>query len=399
MMIKKNIIFSQISSMIYNILSVLIFNFIIQIIIYPYFNKIYGSDIFGNIVYNLGIVNLISTAIGFGLNNSRLINRNKYDTNNLDYILILFIFSSILIFVSVFILKINSMVEIFLFPLLIIFQTLRFYGDVDFRLTLNYKLYFFYYIFLSFGYLAALVIVKFTKNWILSLLIGEMFSIVFLLIKGTVLKIDNISNNFGILFKSSSMLIISYLFYYTLLTGDRIILYYFSGNSYNIALYYAASILGKTIVLFISPLNNVVISYCSRYNVEITKKKFIYISIISTILSAIIFIIFYIINPIFIKILYPNLYIDSLKLNFIVTLSSIVLFLGTFLSIFILIKFEEKYQLIITIIHFISFFILGIYFLHINDIIGMSLGILISNIIRFFVIFIIGLINIDGCKE
>lgn len=395
---RKNIIIPQISSMIYNMSSVFAYNFILQIIIYPYFNRVYGSEIFGNIIYNIGIVGIISTSLGYGLNNSRLIIRNKYTTNNLDYIIIFMIFYLILATISIFIAKTNSILDIFLFIVLILFQTLRFYGDVDFRLTLNYKFYFFYYMFLSVGYLIGFILFKITKNWILTLFIGEISSIIFLLIKGSVLKIDSISYNFFNILKSSSVIIISYIFHYTLLSGDRIMLYYFSGNSYNVSLYYAVSILGKTMALFIFPLNNVIMSYCSKYNLKITKTKFLYIIIISIFISLLIFIVLYFINPLFINIFYTNLYNDSLHLNFIVTLSNVILLLGTFLMIFILMECGEKYQLIITIIHFISFFSFGIYFLIINDIIGMSIGILISNIIRIVAIVFIGLIKIGNIK-
>lgn len=45
----------------------------------------------------------------------------------------------------------------------------RYYGDVEYRLTLNYQRYFIYYFLIGVGYLAGFVVYRITNQWIMDL--------------------------------------------------------------------------------------------------------------------------------------------------------------------------------------------------------------------------------------
>ena len=49
----------------------------------------------------------------------------------------------------------------------------RYYGDVEYRLNLNYRRYFIYYFLIGIGYLAGFGIYRLTGQWVWIYLIGE----------------------------------------------------------------------------------------------------------------------------------------------------------------------------------------------------------------------------------
>lgn len=64
----------------------------------------------------------------------------------------------------------------------------RYYGDVEYRLNLNYKKYFYYYCVLTGGYIAGFGLYFLTKNWFLVFLAGEAAALVYLAATGTVFR-------------------------------------------------------------------------------------------------------------------------------------------------------------------------------------------------------------------
>ena len=82
---------------IYNIIATILSTGILQIVIYPYLATKFSSDIYGQLLTIMGIANILTVAIGGGLNNAHLIQLNFYEKNEAagDFNSLLFISTAI----------------------------------------------------------------------------------------------------------------------------------------------------------------------------------------------------------------------------------------------------------------------------------------------------------------
>ena len=67
-------------------------NGVLQLLIYPLFNRILGSDTLGNLLYIMGLVAILCPSVGQALNTSRLVARREYEVTNGDYNCLLLLF-------------------------------------------------------------------------------------------------------------------------------------------------------------------------------------------------------------------------------------------------------------------------------------------------------------------
>ena len=246
----------------------LLMNGILQLMIYPLLNRFMGSSQLGGLLYIMGLASIICPSVGQALNTSRLVVRRNYQVSNGDYCVLLLLLGGAGILLSVFAARksiegIGSGV----FTVLLLFLTIfRYYGDVEYRLNLNYKKYFYFYAILSGGYLLGFVLYLLTGCWFLVFVTGELLAIGYLFVTGTVLRdFFKISSCFGTAFRKGWILVLSYLITNLTLNIDRLVLKHFISHL-AVTQYYVTSLIGKTMVLLVAPVNTIVISY-------LTKKK------------------------------------------------------------------------------------------------------------------------------
>ena len=131
-------------------------NAVLQIVVTPLLNRLMGAEQLGNLLYITGLVAIICPSVGQALNTSRLVVRRDCEVTNGDYDWLLLIFGAIGSFVAL-VMSRNSItnmamaVGVFIMFMLTVF---RYYGDVEYRLNLNYRRYFIYYLLIGIGYLA-----------------------------------------------------------------------------------------------------------------------------------------------------------------------------------------------------------------------------------------------------
>lgn len=65
-------------------------NMVSQFVLYPTWANLLGREEYGNILFLLSIINIVSVSVGISLNNARLVNSIKEDTVNGEYNIILF---------------------------------------------------------------------------------------------------------------------------------------------------------------------------------------------------------------------------------------------------------------------------------------------------------------------
>ena len=179
---------------VYTIGAGLLMNGVLQIIVYPLLNRHMGSEPLGNLLFIMGLTAIITPSIGQALNTSRLVVRRTEPVSNGDYNTMLLVYGSIGAVIALLIAGamgqgtlggIFGAAATFALILLMVF---RYYGDVEFRLNLNYRNYFIYYAILTAGYLIGFGLYFITGIWYLIFVTGEAMAICYLVLRGTIFK-------------------------------------------------------------------------------------------------------------------------------------------------------------------------------------------------------------------
>ena len=377
----------------WTMLALLLLNVVLQFLAYPFINIVLGTEEYGNTLVLISIVNIIAVSIGISVNNRRMVASVFDRTSNAEYNIFLGIISIILLPVVIFITYIMnidmSLGEIFLFWLLVCCTTWRYYADVEFRLNLNYKGYFKYYLFISIGYLCGMLIFKITWIWILMLLLGEIAGLIYIVIKGSIFKLERLDfNSLKEFLRAVSYLICAQIIIQIVFNSDRFILKIFSGGV-AVTIYYIASLMGKTIALLTTPINSVIIGYLAKSKKEMTLKRWSGIAALCISIGFSVFFICIIASHIVIRVLYPNEFLEASPFFVAANLAQIIYFITGILTTILLRYVKEKYQLYITIVYVIVFLITVIPSTWRFGIWGFTYAILLVNLFRFLYVFIL----------
>ncbi|MBQ0060076.1 MAG: hypothetical protein KBS83_09040, partial [Lachnospiraceae bacterium] len=197
----------------YTIAAALILNGVLQILIYPRLNADMGSEVIGGVLYITGLVSILGPSIGQALNTGRLVVRRDYDVSNGDYNRIILLFSAIGIAIALLISRksLDGPMVYAATAVLLLITIFRYYGDTEYRLSLNYKGYLIYYVLISVGYIVGYVVFRLGGSWFWIFLIGEIAGIVYLAAKGSIFhNFWKTSPNHNIVLQKGALLVMSY---------------------------------------------------------------------------------------------------------------------------------------------------------------------------------------------
>ncbi len=384
-----------VSNTAYTIGGALLMNGVLQILVYPLLNRIMGSDQLGELLYLMGLVAILCPSVGQALNTSRLVVRRDYDVSNGDYNILLLLFGGVGTVVALVVAK-SSMTTplVILWTIILLMTTIfRYYGDVEYRLNLNYQKYFIYYTVLTVGYVAGFGFYLLTKNWFLVFITGEAAAIIYLAATGTVFRgFFDRSKWFNKAFQRGGFLVFSYLITNLTLNIDRLVLENLIGHL-AVTQYYVTSLIGKTLVLLVAPINTIIISYLTRKQERMNRKQFMMFTGIGIGVSLVFFICAQIGTPIFVKLFYGDLYDSVKQMITVVNLSQILGVLSAYLFIVVLTFTEEKWQLLLQIFHLVVIVALVLLFTGSGGIMGFAEAVLIANAIRVAAVILLGLIK------
>ena len=382
-----------VSNTAYTIGGALLMNGVLQILVYPLLNRFMGSDQLGELLYLMGLVAILCPSVGQALNTSRLVVRRDYEVVNGDYNILLLFFGGIGTAVSLFVAK-DSMtsVPVVLWTVVLLMTTIfRYYGDVEYRLNLNYRRYFCYYAVLTAGYVAGFGVYLVTKNWFLVFVTGEAASLVYLAVTGTVFHgFFRRSPWFGKALERGGFLVFSYLITNLTLNIDRLALEHMIGHL-AVTQYYVTSLIGKTLVLLVAPVNTIIISYLTRKQERMSRKQFLVFTGIGLGVSFVFFLGSQIGTPLFVWLFYGDLYESVKGMITVVNISQILGVLSAYLFIVVLTFTEEKWQLILQIVHLALIVCLVLIFTEQSGIMGFSIAVLIANAVRVAAVILLGL--------
>lgn len=372
-----------------------------QLLVNPLLTEWMGEDAFGDLTSINAVVAIMGTTFGVAANYSRMVMaREKRDANG-DYNIFLTVIALLCIPVAagtLIMYKSFSPLGFFLLTILMIATVLRYYGDVNYRMDLNYKIGFFvYYVAITVGYCIGLLLYKITGQWMLTFLLGEVFAVIFVTFYGKIFKGKNLlkpSPNFKPTMKSVGILSGTNLLSAVAQQADKILLRLIVGSE-SVTTFYYATLFGKAVSMLTTPLNGVLIGYLTKYEGKFTKKMFAaFVGVLLGIGFAAMFACL-IGSLIFIKLMYSKSIYDATKpYFFLANAGQIFYFLSNCLMTVILRIASEKHQMFINIIYIILYAALVIPLTFTYGLWGMTIALLITNAAKFLIVTLVGFAKI-----
>lgn len=389
---KENNIYAKVKMFckdsIWSIAALVLMNIVSQFVVYPIWAQRYGSEVYGNIVYAMSLINIFAVSVGVSTNYARMSESSTRKTVNGDYNRLLCaagIISGIFCFLMLYYGNMQmSKSDAILAGILCLLTLWRYYADVEYRMKLNYKGYFLYYLIISSGYLLGILLFLATDRWPLALMPGEFFGLFLVWKRGSIWKGKpflpgkNVRENT----KTAVLLILTNLISNIIFNGDRILLQNLLGGV-AVTVYYLASLMGKTMSLITTPLNSVIIGYISKYQGKFTKKMISWLFAGSVILILAGTIVGVVASYILIAVLYPKNYEMVRDYFFVGNLTQVFYFVTNIITTILLRIAKADCQLKINICYAVFFIFLCIPGAILNGIDGFCYSLLMVNMVRY----------------
>ena len=124
----------------YSMMGLIVMNGVIQLVLYPFFNRQLGADQFGVVLTLISLVAIMGSTFGTAANYSRMVTSMKEHDSNGDYNIFLCMIAVLSVLVSaagLLWLKQFSVIVWIGYLALMIFTVLRYYSDVFFILSFD----------------------------------------------------------------------------------------------------------------------------------------------------------------------------------------------------------------------------------------------------------------------
>lgn len=387
---------AQLGDSVLSILGLVLMNAVAQVLLFPQIRRVLGEVGYGNVQYLMGYVNIITVTVGCAANLARMTApEEERVSDNGSYNLFLLAVSLLGAPICFLIcrfggVKVDTPTAISYY-LLFVAMAFRYYADVIFKITLNYRRYFLYYFAIAAGYGVGAVLFHYTKIWPLTLLPGEALGVLFAFLCNRDFRERALrpSPAFARVLRGILVLTVSEGISNLIFNADRLILKLLVDAS-AVTVYYLATLVGKTASLVVTPLNGVLIGYLARYEGKLTRKMMRYITL-GCFAAFLLFtgvcaggglIVLYILYRADLAAVRPFLLIGSLGQ---------VLFFVTSTVTVVLIRFAKKsYQVIINAVFGVLFFGLGIPATLFYGLWGFAVAMVIASLARFAVAVLLG---------
>ena len=395
----RKLLFSASKDFFFSVLALVIYNGVLQLLIYPGLESRVGADAFGTVLYLISAVSIMGAGFGTAASYSRMVARKDRTESNGDYNLFLLMVAGISAVVSLVALKVLGSFKLSLYIqvlILMIVTVYRYYADVEWRMTIRFKDYFLFFVMVSLGYVVGLLLYPISKSWVLTILTGEAFGIIYTFFRGSIFRspYTQLSDSFKENMRSFWYISASNLVAALILHSDRILLRLVVGGR-EVTVFYAASLVGKIVAMLTTPLNGVIISYFTNYKIELNKKKFCLLSLSLLFLTVAGAFMCTGISYLFVRIMYPDIFEEAVKYFFVANLGQILYFISGSLMVMIMSFSKEKMQLVINLLYGISFVIIVIPMTIVSGITGMAVGLAVVSFLRFLFTAITGIWKLE----
>ncbi|MBQ3150812.1 MAG: oligosaccharide flippase family protein [Clostridia bacterium] len=383
-----------IESVVLSIAALGIYNCVLQFIIYPYLNRTVGEEAFGDVLALLSVLSVGSMSIGVGANYSRLANKPRFESSNGDYNAFLCIGSAVAAVagvVSLMFFDSISTLSYILFPVLSIVMIFRYYSEADFRLSVNYRKNFIFYMIITTGMLVGLFLFRLTKSFETAMLMGEIPALIYVFFSGTVLKKPFFKKSpmHKNVIRSCAQLTGSQFFSNLTLNCDRILISALSTGT-DVTVYYTASLLGKAMALLTGPVSGVLLGFLAKAE-KFGRKQFLLCSVVTLVAGAAAFCVFIPLAPFIIGILYPDTAQQAGRYFLLANGGQIIYFVSNLLLVIVLRFAKEKLQLYINVVYFVLFIIASLLSLIFGDLFVFCAATFALNTVRLIAILLLGI--------
>ena len=244
-----------------NIIASGILNFVLQLVIYPFFAGHNSTGEYGTIVTIMGIANILIATLGNSLNNTRLIQNRKYTegnhTGDFNLLAVTSAFASLLITYCInfiFALDLRTSLALILYTF---FGVLRAYYIVVYRLVLDFKRLLYCNLVICGGYFVGLLLAYHAKCWPIAFAFGEITGCIYLFLTTSIIK-ENYKRTplLKATISKYFILIGTTLIGNLILYMDRLIIYPVLGAD-SVAIYTTASVFGKSFGVVMIPIAGV----------------------------------------------------------------------------------------------------------------------------------------------
>lgn len=371
----------------WSIAGLMLMNVVAQFAIYPVWNRVLGSEGYGNILYLLSLMNIVAISVGSSCNYGRMAASAHGQTDNTSYMLLLCIVSVLVIPFAVLASALSGMetspAETALYALLAVATMWRFYGDVEYRLHLNYKGCFCYYLIIAIGYGIGIGLFLLTGLWPLALLPGELLGLVQVWRKGSVFRWDGRPNGVRLwpVWHAVLLLIGGDILSQIVFNGDRLLLKTLIGGT-AVTCFYLATLLGKTISLVTTPLNSVIIGYLARYQGKLTAKLMGRIAAIAAAIAAVGTAGCVLGSYILLPVLYPQDFAMAKPYLVLGNLAQVLFFTCNMLNVVLLRFVGPKSNVVSNVSYAVGFCAFAIPLTMWQGVTGFSVGLLLSSLLR-----------------
>lgn len=389
-----------ISDLVYTVGASVLMNGVLQLLIYPFINYKMGEDYLGNVVFYMSIVYIIGQSMGMSFCSNRLVLRNQFRTSNGDFNFLLGIMApaGAVFGAVIFAAYADGIGEILAFGMIVLFTVLRYYANVEYRLKLNYKKYFLYFVILTAGYGLGAVIYAFTGQWFWIFLTGEVIATFYMLVKGTIFKREPRTEHTGMVIRHVLFLFLSYLVYEGITNADRMILKNLL-DARAVALFYVVSMIGKTLQLFVGPINNIALSYMSADKKKLTREDFLKTTILYTAVGAVFYLFCLVGTPLYVRLFYPNFYGELKGLNLVVNAGQVINFAASLILPSILASLGSKYHMMLQVLYAVIYLPLAIFFTVRGGIWGFAFATLLANSLRLIELVVFGMYKLPKAAQ
>ncbi len=372
----------------------------IQFAVNPYLQSKMGSENFGVMLSFISVLSVIAISFGTSLNYSRMIASTKVHDCNSDYLRMLLLAAAVCVPACTAAQFFIDRKALYLLPgyiLLTVITMFRYYGDVHFRLNINFKGFFVFYALMAAGYLAGIATYPLFHSWLLVYALAEIAAVIFVTLNGRIFCCNPLHKtpHFSEHLKSSGALFLSNLLTSVLANLDRpLLLAMMDSNA--VTVFYTASLVGKIAALLTAPLNGVFISYLAKYNGRLSKKAFWAICVASLGLIVAFSAAGIIVSYPFIHLMYPNVYPQAKSLIPLAIAGQIVYFVSGTLMVVLLRFTKEKWQYIINGLFFAVYLVLCIAGARRNGLMGFTVGILLANVLRMVLVCLLAVFQLEN---
>lgn len=365
-----------------------------QLVVLPQLSRNLTSADYGVMLTATGFMNILINSFGNSLCNSRLRQQGKYEGKNIvgDYQLMLFAASMVsiagILGFNIF-LKVDTVSLLIPLAIITVTGTWRGYYLVTYRLTINYKKNLIANALSCLGYcIGGLLLIKYV-SWPWIFFPADVLTIIYIffssrIIQEPIKKTELFSNSAQV----TAAIVIGGVIGNVTTYLDRFIIYPTLGSE-SVSTYATAAWFSKSILLVMTPITSVLLSYITVGRLKLNKRKYNYLCLLLLVGVVMCWIGSIIFAPIITGWMYPTLIEQARPYITFVSLSVVMGILGNYLSVMVFAYAPVRWQTIMPIIKVLVYLILGILLVKTRGIMGMIIAVFVANLLCNIILFFV----------